>query len=391
MVYGTTDRTNEQNAICLKEHNWPSTLFAAMSQSFRLSFKNVFVLLAMASVSVLVTGCSESNNSEPCEKTATCKPVGSAGSSSETGGTGGKSSTGGASGTHKGGTGGIASASSSTGGKAGASTTAPCSGACTGTKPICDTDKNECVECTKKEDCTGDATKPVCNTTKGACVACNENNDCKDATASRCDTSTNTCSACSIDDDCEQIDGKGICSVGVCVQCTVANEKACSSGANSCNPKTNSCTGTAKGSVDICRSCLADSECIGENTASPTVRCVPMTFGANLVSHGSYCLQRRASVACASPFAVLMSSASVSGATAEDYCAVSQAATTCEAVLDMIAAKTCTGDDAQCGNGGGLCKQSASTGDLRCTIPCGMATECTGSLMCNLPTTPYCH
>ena len=73
---------------------------------------------------------------------------------------------------------------SSTGGKGGntsSTTTAPCNGACAGTKSICDTEKNECVECTKSDDCKADAAKPVCNTTKGACVACNENNDCKDA------------------------------------------------------------------------------------------------------------------------------------------------------------------------------------------------------------------
>ena len=327
-----------------------------------------------------VAGCA--NSAEQCEKIGTCKPEGVGGTSSETGGVGGKSSTGGSSGTQKGGTAGIASASS--GGKAGASTTAPCNGACTGTKPICDTDKNECVECTKKEDCTADATKSVCNTTKGACVACNENNDCKDAAASRCDTSTNTCSACSVDDDCKQIDGKGVCSVGVCVQCTVTNEKACSNDANSCNPKTNTCTGTAKGSVDNCRACLADSECIGGNVESPTVRCVPMTFGTSATPRGGYCLQRRAAQVCARPFAVLMKAVSLSGAAEEDYCGVSQATTTCEAVLDMKASKACNDDNFQCGIGyDALCKQALSTGAYTCTIPCSESIQCTELRSCS--------
>ena len=52
---------------------------------------------------------------------------------------------------------------------------------------------------------------------------------------------------------------------------------------------------------------------------------------------------------------------------------------TCEAVVDMIASKSCT-VDSSCGNGqGGLCKNFAVSGaptDLRCTIPCVAASEC---------------
>ena len=351
-----------------------------------------------------VAGCA--NSAEQCEKVGTCKPEGVGGTSSETGGTGGKSSTGGSSGTHKGGTGGIASASS--GGKAGASTTAPCNGACTGTKPICDTDKNECVECTKSDDCKTDATKPVCNATKGACVACNENNDCKDATASRCDTATNTCSACSIDDDCKQIDGKSVCSVGVCVQCTVTNEKACSNDANSCNPKTNTCTGTAKGSRKICQSCQADDECENGNVSDPTTRCAEMKFNGATRTTG-YCLQRSAKVAqCPRPYTVVVNAVSLSGSTSEAYCGINQELTTCEAVLDMISADAvpaCTGDDNRCGCSrdasgicttgglGGLCRQlgGGTAPPYLCTIPCGKDDQCSSGSKCLPSANGYCQ
>jgi hypothetical protein len=203
---------------------------------------------------------------------------------------------------------------------------------------------------------------------------------------------TNSCVSCLLDADCKDIAGKGVCSSGTCVQCTPTNEKACNNDLNSCNPKTKECTTTAKGSVDVCKACLADSECVGGNLAAPISRCVPMTFGPTAVAHGNYCLQRRASQACAPPLAVLVSAVSASGTPAEDYCGLSQSTTTCEAVLDMKASKVCpTGDDDQCGMGlGGVCKLSSSTSDYRCTIPCSETVQCTSVRTCS-GTPSYCQ
>ncbi|HEY5958036.1 MAG TPA: hypothetical protein VIV60_15845, partial [Polyangiaceae bacterium] len=105
-------------------------------------------------------------------------------------------------------------------------------------------------------------------------------------------------------------------------------------------------------------------------------------------------------LACAQPYAVLFTATSLSGAAPEAYCGVNQDATTCEAVLDLIASKTCAADP-DCGGtlasstqGGGLCKMAAATGDLRCTIPCDSSVQCLASApgnICEAPDVPYCH
>ena len=259
----------------------------------------------------------------------------------------------------------------------------------TSAKPVCDPDQNACVACLKSTDCK-DTAKPVCDTSTNACVACLANTDCPSATASRCDTTTNACAACQNDSDCTQISGKNACSNGTCVQCTAAKETAC--GAYSCNPATNACTTTNRGSLDYCGACLADSECIGGDIATPTARCVPMTF--NGTAHGNYCLQVATVLNCTAPYKVNIDATSLSGV-ADTYCGINQTATTCEAVVDMIASKSCT-VDSNCGNGqGGLCKNFSltSTPDLRCTIPCDSAAQCLGSAPGNTctSTVPYCH
>ena len=349
-----------------------------------------------------VAGCAHS--ADQCEQTATCKPVGSAGSSSETGGTGGKTSSGGTSGTHKGGTGGIASASSSAGGKAGASTTAPCNGACTGTKPICDTDKNECVECTKKEDCTADATKAVCNTTKGACVACNENNDCKDASASRCDTSTNACSACSVDDDCKQITGKAICLTGdatlpnQCVQCTGKRYSACGQLEGTdlvCDSLAHTCTTDKKTkSATKCKPCVSDAQCL------PGQLCAKQSYGEKSV--GYFCFWKQGDTANGAPsdctaaenrpyVNIQQGVVSIDNETAT-LCML-RAVVTCPAINDY-SSKSCArngvAENQLCGwlpGSDSLCVPFGASQFL-CTSACTTNLDCEQNYTCNELTTP---
>jgi hypothetical protein len=115
-----------------------------------------------------------------------------------------------------------------------------------------------------------------------------------------------------------------------------------------------------------------------------------MTF--NGTTQGNYCLQRVASAGasgCAAPYSVAIASVSTSAAPSENYCGINQTSTTCEAVVDMIASKTCS-VDTDCGNGqGGLCK-TVGTNPNRCTIPCSESTECTGIRTCT-GAVPYCH
>jgi hypothetical protein len=161
----------------------------------------------------------------------------------------------------------------------------------------------------------------------------------------------------------------------------VENETPCNG--KSCDPATNTCTSTPVASLDPCYPCRADSECKGNNLATPTTRCVPMTFGNTGQAHGNYCLQRFAAVSstgCKQPYILMPDSlASVSGATAESYCGINEGATTCEALLDLNSGtKTCR-LDTDCGQGkGGLCKTVGGTPN-RCTIPCTVGVECVAS------------
>ena len=242
-------------------------------------------------------------------------------------------------------------------------TSSACPGGCSGAIPHCDTVAKKCVQCLVASDCS--------LSSASACVS-------------------GTCTACTTNADCSHITSKGVCNSGTCVTCTAGDESACDG--FSCNPKTFACTQTRVDSVDFCGACLADSECIGGDPAdggTVTARCVPMTF--NGPAHGSYCLQRVAS-GCTNPYKVPISSSSLSGASTEDYCGINQTATTCEAVFDLIASKTCSADG-DCGNGkGGLCK-TVGVDANRCTIPCDSAAQCLASAPGNTCTTalPYCH
>ena len=62
--------------------------------------------------------------------------------------------------------------------------------------PKCNTNINQCVECTAKTDCKNPS-KPQCNTDINQCVQCLTYNDCTDTPATpQCNTDTNTCEAC---------------------------------------------------------------------------------------------------------------------------------------------------------------------------------------------------
>ncbi|MGC4068856.1 MAG: hypothetical protein QM784_30270 [Polyangiaceae bacterium] len=382
--------------------------------------RTIVGLLTLCSAGALVLyGC---DTKVTCEDNENCPAGGSAslgGSSSR----GGKSSVGGESGG-----GGATSAGGTT------STTAPCNGSCSGSTPVCNETSNkcvaclantdckdatksvcnkttfECVGCLASSDCSKDATKPVCDLAKTTCVGCLGNTDCSTATASRCDTASNSCTACQADSDCSQIAGKGVCSAGTCVQCTPEKETAC--GANSCNPKTKTCTSTARNSVGLCGACLADSEC-ATGTGVTVARCIDMTFGSSAAPHGSYCLEAVSS-GCEQPFdstsVMKITKESVSGAPVADYCGVNQERVTCEAILDMKDASNtirCTNptstqpDDTLCGcprdasgkctepGKGGLCRAIGSQN--RCTIQCGSGGQCASGYTCiSLDTPNYC-
>lgn len=71
------------------------------------------------------------------------------------------------------------------------------------------------------------------------CLAGRGNERCTSPTASRCDV-PGVCMPCGADADCSHIAGGGVCDLGVCVECTPASSRACTS-AEVCNPGTKKC------------------------------------------------------------------------------------------------------------------------------------------------------
>jgi hypothetical protein len=319
--------------------------------------------------------------------------AGSAGS----GGASGTSSGIGGSASGSGGSSSGAAGESGTGGAGGSGGTEPCDGACGGATPVCNIATDECVECTEEDAaaCTGDTL--LCDQDTNTCVECLQQTDCMDAAASRC--SAGSCVPCSTNEHCSDISGKGVCHSGTCVQCTVADESAC--GANSCNPMTKQCTGTPRGSVGICRPCLADSECVGGNQPDPEQRCVQMEF-QGVLRTGGFCL-RRVAKGCDRPYQIPWNAQSLSGAPSEVYCGINQASVRCEAVLDLIGSRSCSGGaDTQCGcardddgnciesGQGGLCR-TVGVNANQCTYRCGAVGHCPDGFTCTGSPTMYCQ
>lgn len=247
----------------------------------------------------------------------------------------------------------------------------PCGHACTGTTPLCNMTTHSCVQCLAEADCSTLAPTSHCEPTSHTCVACLDSTQCTTASAARCDTTSHACAACSGNGDCAHLAGTTACNAGTCVACTATNETAC--GANSCNPMTHACTTTPRGSVARCHGCVADSECTGAMD-----RCVPMQFmGA---AHGSYCLALPAP-GCTRPYGVpTPMRLSTSGAAAASYCGVDESLVTCEAVLALIAGRTCT-LATDCNAMGAQC-QTVNLTPGSCTYACGLSTQCPSGANC---------
>jgi hypothetical protein len=85
---------------------------------------------------------------------------------------------------------------------------------CNAPTPACDTDAQRCVACTADRHCEADGL--VCNTSTQVCVQCVSNADCNgtgigDDPTPACDTSRNVCVECLSDDDCRSDPDKPFC------------------------------------------------------------------------------------------------------------------------------------------------------------------------------------
>jgi hypothetical protein len=296
-------------------------------------------------------------------------------------------------------------------------------------QPICIETTGLCVQCRETNDC---AASEHCMVATGQCVGCLDASHCAGRpSASFCEPATHTCTACrdGVDADCSNVPGLNVCQTGTCVQCAGTRRAACGEaaaacsasfacegckadadcqrlgkvcdeaagscvactvdseavqcGAKSCNPATHACTQTDRASVDLCSRCVADSEC------KPDHRCVPMNFqGAN---RGGYCMKRLSS-GCSLPFGVMITRASLSGATAEEYCGIAEGSASCEAVLARLSDRLCAdGQSSQCGAEGAVCGNVNGLTPPRCTYACQTSVECPDLVPCpTAGTDKYC-
>ena len=242
------------------------------------------------------------------------------------------------------------------------------SGDCAATEPVCV--DGTCGPCSRSVQCSGRSDGPVC--AAGSCVECAGSADCADPELARCDS--NRCVPCVDRSDCAGT-GDGICVSGRCVECTVDDESAC--GDNSCDPATNTCTGTLRASVGRCGACRADSEC-----GLPDDACVP-TFFQGAAREGGYCL-KLGSTGCMRPYTVPTAErASLSGVEPAVYCGIQEDLTTCEAVLDLVNDSSC-GAAPECGAPGlddAVC-QTVNLVANKCSYRCGVDANCTNSRAC---------
>ncbi len=254
---------------------------------------------------------------------------------------------------------------------------------CPDDTPICNEPTGECVQCTPSEsgECDGDT--PFCGPAL-TCVACLGDADCRNPMAARCNE-MNECAACTNGAQCDGVDGfpdsANACSDdGLCVECTPETEMTTCSNDVSCDPATNTCTETTRGSLEECESCVADSECGDEGVASGDFRCVPMFFPdleTPFPPEGGtgFCLRIFEPGGCRRPYAITISDRpSLSDTTLRSYCGINEALATCPAVRAMDDDDLCPGGDADCPESG-LCRDVGGLPD-QCTYRCTDATQC---------------
>lgn len=107
--------------------------------------------------------------------------------------------------------------------------------ACAGATPVCDAEREVCVQCNEDTDCTA-AEAPVCETAahacgpcttdaqcdrfpetpvcavdSGTCEECNVDADCPTAEAPVCDTASHTCGGCMTDEQCARFPDTPVC------------------------------------------------------------------------------------------------------------------------------------------------------------------------------------
>jgi len=253
---------------------------------------------------------------------------------------------------------------------------------CPTDRPVC-TDELQCVVCTADElgYCTDQGL--ICDTVSMTCIACTLDEDCTDPTAARCNDEM--CTACDDRAQCDNVDGlPGIDNAcnekGVCVDCTPESETETCPGFRACNPRTEKCTETQVGRLDVCEECVADSECGDDGDESAAFRCVPMYYPNQETrfpnSDAGFCLKTTAG-GCVRPYSVtLFDRSSLSDLSVQDdYCGVDEDRVTCPAVRALLGDAECPGGaDGECETSG-ICRDVGSLQN-RCTYLCVIPAQC---------------
>ncbi len=256
---------------------------------------------------------------------------------------------------------------------------------CEGATPVCNQSTGVCVQCTPEEagEC-GGAT-PLCDPVLSECVACVGDADCDDPTAAKCDDESKECVPCDDRAQCDDVEGlpgtANACNAdGECVECTPDSEIDTCAGGVSCNPATETCTTTERGSRAECQTCVADSECGDQGAPSEDFRCVPMFYPDASTrfpdADTGFCLKIFEPGGCRQPYAITITDrSSLSDPTLRSYCGINELLVTCTAVRALELNQECPGgDDGECPTGG-LCRDVGGLPD-RCTYLCGLPAQC---------------
>ena len=262
-------------------------------------------------------------------------------------------------------------------------------GGCEGDTPACDPNTLMCVECTVADDAYCEARAQICDESSNTCVACEiedgcctESSQCTDPNASRCALDVNECAQCEGDGDCDGVTGLpasgNTCDEGVCRACTPESEADTCPADKTCDPASFECTGERAGSLEVCQSCVADSECGEEGEPSAAHRCVPMEYeGEPFPGDGTgFCLKTFSVGGCEQPYVIRISDRpSLSDEALGDYCGINEALATCPAVNALVANQSCaSGEDTECPTSG-LCRDVGGLSD-KCTYECASVVEC---------------
>ena len=163
---------------------------------------------------------------------------------------------------------------------------------------------NSCEQCRDDDDCSAAAGTPLCDDATKTCIAeCTSHGDCTDPTKAQCDSGN--CVACDADAQCGGVQrgGKGaeVCDDGECWECTGTKYDACGVDAGDnhrafvCDSRARTCSDQKEEDAGACKPCVSDAHCV------PGQFCIEEQFGDPAEVVGWFCFWDRFSDAVDAP------------------------------------------------------------------------------------------